>query len=126
MPPTWPLITADTPYRPESIYGCTKVWGEVLAPLLCRHLRHIHALCAYMRSATGRTCLRAWKTPGGFSDWASPRDAVQILDKCLEAPPDLKFALLFLQGDNKWGYRDIEHARKVVGFVPQDAAEDYR
>jgi hypothetical protein len=28
--------------------------------------------------------------------------------------------------ENKWTYRDIEHARAVVGFVPEDRAEDHR
>ena len=125
VPPTWPLITADTPYRPESIYGCTKVWGEVLARYYA-DTYDISMLCVRICGVPPEDLPPSMENPRRFSDWASPRDAVQILDKCLEAPPDLKFALLFLQGDNKWGYRDIEHARKVVGFVPQDAAEDYR
>jgi predicted transposase YbfD/YdcC len=26
----WPAITHESPVRPENLYGCTKVWGEVL------------------------------------------------------------------------------------------------
>jgi len=28
--------------------------------------------------------------------------------------------------DNRWGYRDLEHARAVLGFEPRDQAEDHR
>jgi nucleoside-diphosphate-sugar epimerase len=27
---------------------------------------------------------------------------------------------------NRWGYRDLAHAREVVGHEPRDAAEDHR
>jgi nucleoside-diphosphate-sugar epimerase len=28
---TWPMLTHETPVRPASLYGCSKVWGEALA-----------------------------------------------------------------------------------------------
>lgn len=28
--------------------------------------------------------------------------------------------------DNRWNYRDLDHARAVLGFVPRDSAEKYR
>ena len=28
--------------------------------------------------------------------------------------------------DNKWGYRDIEHFKEVLGFAPEDRVEDFR
>jgi hypothetical protein len=34
--------------------------------------------------------------------------------------------VFFVTSDNAWGYRDIEHARAMVGFVPEDRAEDHR
>ena len=33
---------------------------------------------------------------------------------------------LFVVSDNKWSYRDLSHARTVVGYVPADRAEDHR
>jgi hypothetical protein len=27
---------------------------------------------------------------------------------------------------NRWGYRDLTHAREVLGWEPLDRAEDYR
>jgi hypothetical protein len=27
--------------------------------------------------------------------------------------------------NNKWGYRDLEHPRQVLGYVPQDSADTF-
>ena len=34
--------------------------------------------------------------------------------------------IFYAISNNRWGYRDLEHARQVLGFVPQDAAEEHR
>ena len=34
--------------------------------------------------------------------------------------------VFFAVSDNRWGYRDLEHARAVLGFEPRDRAEDHR
>jgi hypothetical protein len=49
-----------------------------------------------------------------------------ILPSALEAPDSLRFDVFFITSDNKWSYRDIEHARAVLGYVPEDRAEDHR
>jgi nucleoside-diphosphate-sugar epimerase len=43
-----------------------------------------------------------------------------------QAPPTLRFDIFFAVSDNRWGYRDLEHARAVLGFEPRDRAEDHR
>jgi hypothetical protein len=49
-----------------------------------------------------------------------------MVERCLAAPDHLRFDVFFVCSENKWTYRDIEHARAAVGFVPEDRAEDYR
>jgi hypothetical protein len=49
-----------------------------------------------------------------------------MLELCITAPPELKFDIFYAVSNNKWGYRDLEHARAVLGFEPRDRAEDYR
>jgi len=118
----WPLITHTTPTRPSGIYGATKVWGEALA----RHFTDttdLSILCLRIGHVTRSD------RPGStrdFSVWCSQRDIGQMIAKCVTAPADLKFDILFVLSNNQWGYRDLAHARAVVGFVPQDAAEAYR
>ena len=61
-----------------------------------------------------------------YAVWCSHRDAVQSIEKCIEAPLELPFDTFFINSDNKYGYRDLGHARQIVYFVPEDRAEDYR
>jgi len=65
-------------------------------------------------------------SPRHFSVWCSQDDIAQMVEKCIEAPDDLRFDTFFVVSDNKWSYRDISHSHQVVGYQPQDAAEEHR
>ena len=54
----------------------------------------------------------------------SQRDIVQLVERCLNAPDSLRFDVYFGQSNNRYNLVDIEHAREVVGYAPQDRAED--
>ena len=118
----WPLITHETPVRPAGVYGATKVWGEAVA----RHFTDSSDLSI--------VCLRiglvnAVDRPTDsrqFSVWCSQRDISQMVERCILAPPELRYDIFYAVSNNKWGYRDISHARDVVGFEPQGEAEAYR
>jgi hypothetical protein len=49
-----------------------------------------------------------------------------MLQQCIDAFDDLKYDIFLVTSNNKWSYRDISHARDVLGYVPQDSADDYR
>ena len=53
----------------------------------------------------------------------SQRDIAQIIERCINAPDDLHYDIFYGVSDNKYHYVDIEHARKVLGYVPQDSTE---
>ncbi len=113
---------AQSPLRPTGLYAASKVWGEELG----REYASAHGMSVL--------CLRFGRVnpenrpthSREFCVWCSQRDAVQMIEKCLAAPLDLSFDTFFVNSNNKWGYRDLEHARQKVGFVPADRAEDYR
>ena len=121
VPDRWPMITHEM-VRPQGTYGASKVWGEALG----RHFSDAYGLSIL--------CIRfghvvAEDRPLSDSDYSrftSHRDAVDILQKCIEGPAELKFDIFFATSNNKWGYRDFEHARQVLGYVPQDSAETFR
>ena len=48
-----------------------------------------------------------------------------MVRKCVEAPDSVGFDVFYALSNNKRGYRDIQHAKDVIGFEPQDSAEDY-
>ena len=118
----WPMITHETPVRPTGVYGATKVWGEALARQFSDSFE-LSILClriGLVNKEDRPTDSRQ------FSVWCSQGDISQMVERCIEAPPELRFDIFYALSRNKWSYRDISHAREVVGFEPEDEAEAFR
>jgi hypothetical protein len=49
-----------------------------------------------------------------------------VIVACIEAPASVRFDVFFVVSDNRWNYRDLAHARAVLGWTPLDRAEDHR
>ena len=121
VPGEFPKITHEQ-VRPEGVYGAAKVWGEALG----RHFSDAHGLSVLcVRIGAVREANKPINTRE-YSTYLSHRDIVQMLQKCIDAPDGLKYDIFFALSDNKWGYRDLDHPREVIGFVPQDSAEAFR
>src|SRR5437870_7446285 len=119
---TWETMTHQTPTRPDGLYGASKIWGEAIA----RHYSDAYGLSAIcVRIGRVKAEDRPTSTRD-YSVWCSQRDIVRMLELCIAAPLTLRFDVFFAVSDNRWGYRDLEHARAVLGFEPRDRAEDYR
>jgi nucleoside-diphosphate-sugar epimerase len=118
----WRRLTHESPLRPSGLYGASKVWGEALG----RHYADAHGLSV--------VCLRIGRVkaedrptgPRDASVWCSQRDVARMIVACIEAPPTLRFDVFFVVSDNRWNYRDLEHARTVLGWTPLDRAEAHR
>jgi hypothetical protein len=114
-------IDHTQPTRPLNDYACSKVFGEALA--------HMYSY------RWGMSCIIlriGWvveedrpRVPSGRMLWCSQRDCVQLVEHCVIAPEDLRFDIFFAQSDNAYNLVDIQHARDVLGYIPQDRAEDY-
>jgi nucleoside-diphosphate-sugar epimerase len=114
-----PVVTHTSPLRPSGIYGCSKVWGEALA-------RHYADACKMSMLCVRIGRVNAEDRPTAareFSVWCSHRDIAGILAACVDAPLDLRFDIFFATSRNRRGYRDLEHARKVLGWTPRDSAD---
>ena len=118
----WPMLTHESPPRPNGLYGCSKIWGEALArhfadttamSMLCLRIGHVSAEDRPVKARE-------------FSVWCSRRDIAQAVERSLDAPETIRFGVFFITSDNRWSYRDIGHARAVLGYVPEDRAEDHR
>lgn len=115
-----PIVTHESAPRPTGLYPATKVWGEALA----RYYADVHELSSL--------CLRiGWvnaedhpQRPEAGAFWCSQRDIVQLVEKAIEAPDNLRFGIFYGVSNNKWRWVDIDHARQVLGYSPQDSAED--
>ena len=119
VPETWPMITHEDVPRPQGLYGVTKVWGEALG----RHFSDTYGLSVL--------CVRIGAVPADnrqgdsttAANFLSHGDVSSILHACVEAHPMLAYDVFFATSKNRWGYRDLEHARDVLGWEPQDSAE---
>lgn len=121
-PAEWPMIRHDMATRPTGVYGSTKVWGEAIA----RHVADTSPLSVICLRIGYVNAADRPSRPRDFAVWCSQRDIAEAIAGCVDAPDDVHFDIVFATSRNKWGYRDLAHAAEVIGFEPQDAAEDYR
>ena len=119
---SWPILTHLSPVRPQGLYGVSKVWGEALG----RHYSDAHGLSVI--------CVRIGRVHAedrplsarDFSVWCSQRDIVRLLEHAVAAPESVRYDIVFGTSRNRWGYRDLEHPRAVLGWEPLDEAESHR
>ena len=121
-PDTWPMIDVHMPTRPRGVYGATKVWGEAIA----RHYSDRYGMSVI--------CLRigfvnAEDRPTNarqFSVWCSQRDIVDAIERSVEAADPRPFAAVFVNSNNRSGYRDLTETERVLGWRAQDSADTFR
>lgn len=122
VPEEFRLIDETMATRPNSMYGSTKVWGEAIA----RHYADAHGVelvclrIGYVNREDKPVSARH------YSVWTSQRDVVNAIRLALTVDLDDGFDVLFILSNNKWGYRNIGRAVRVLGYQPRDAAEDHR
>ena len=121
VPDDFPKVTHEV-FRPESIYGATKVWGEALGSFYSDE-HGLSVLCARIGSVTKEDRPRRVRD---YSIYLSGADVCQMLRRCIDAPADLRFDVFYATSRNRWGYRDLEHPREVIGYEPQDSADSFR
>ena len=121
VPDSWAMVDHNL-FHPYGLYGVSKMAAEGLA----RHFSDVHGLSVInLRIGTVKPS-GIPEEPYDYSIYLSHRDIVQALVLALNAPGDLKFETFMVTSNNKWGYRDLSHFRKVLGYEPYDSAEDFR
>jgi len=115
------VIGEDVAPRPDSLYGVSKVFGEVLG----RYYADVHGLRV--------VCLRIGAVSrdddpcaGGQPDrmrvlWLSQRDCAELVDCALTA--DVRYAIVYGTSDNPRQLFSLRGAREL-GFRPRDRAPE--
>lgn len=121
VPETWPMVDETWPIRPDGVYGAAKAFGENLGHVYS-DMHGISVLCLRIGAVldTDRPKLRR-QYPG----YLSHRDITHAIERCIEAPEELKFGIFDIISNNRWAWRSIASARRVLGYDPQDSAEAY-
>ena len=106
--------------RPEGLYGVTKVWGEALG----RHFSDAYDMSVIcIRIGTVRRENKPLSTREN-STYLSHQDICQMLQLCIDANMSVGYDVFFAVSNNKWNYRDLSHAKNVIGYEPVDSADD--
>jgi uronate dehydrogenase len=114
--PTTQTIDTAAPYRPDSYYGVSKIFGEQLARLYVDKAR-LEIACLRIG-----VCLPEPKAPRNLWTWLSVPDLVRLVETCLTAPR-LGFAVVYGISDNRRRWWD--NAGSAIDFRPQDDAEQH-
>lgn len=118
---TYRPVAPQLPTRPLNFYSSSKVFGEALAHMYA----YSHGMsCIALRIGwvTGNDQLPQHSS--GRALWCSHRDIVQVIERCINAPESLRFDTFFAQSDNRYNLVDISHTKDVLGYQPQDSAEE--
>jgi len=121
VPAPWPMLTHETPIRSWSLYGAGKVWGEALAYNFSE-TTDLSIICLRFAVVNEEDRPRSREE---VPVWCSQRDTAQMVERCIEAPDTLKFDIFNVVSASRRGFRDISHAKEVVGYEPEDSADDY-
>lgn len=123
--------------QPDSLYGVSKAYGEAVARYYVDH-HGMSAVCLRIGSWTGDDAPMApaqlWD-PSKDDDpeaiarrrryratWLSDRDGIHLVACALETPK--QWFVCYGISNNPRRFWDIEHAKRGIGFTPQDAAPE--
>ena len=65
-------------------------------------------------------------SPRQFATLLTHNDLVQLVDKSIQAPDDLKFGIYYGVSNNRWRFWDISEGERHLGYRPEDDAESRR
>lgn len=138
------LIDHTDPIRPDSYYGTSKAFGEALGRYYVENYEYperFYALrignVSHERDddpyASAESAVADGKYERGSPEyertvarmkaiWQSRRDFAHMVERCL-CGASVPFDIFYGVSDNERRWLDIEHAREVIGYTPQDNAE---
>lgn len=111
-------VEAASPYRPDSFYGLSKCYIELLGRLYADK----HGI-----SSINIRIGNFPKDDRPHSDraahiWISERDMVHLAERCIEADPSIPFLCVYGTSANTDNYYDIGYLKDLIGYHPQDDA----
>ena len=117
----WPLITYRDLPRPDSRYGVGKLFGEACGRWFSdRYGMSVPVIRLGAVLDTDRP-----KLIRHFPGYLSQADAVQIIDKCLAAPPSLRYGIFDAISENRYRWRDTTPAKEVLGWQPTGSSDAF-
>ena len=117
----WPLLNQETPPRPDSPYAVAKLFGEHVGRYFSdRHGMQVIVirLGAVLREDQP-TLIRQ------FPGYLAQADAVQMIDRCLSAPPEIRYGIFDAISENWSRWRDTSAAKDRLGWRPTGSSDRF-
>ncbi len=112
-------ITIEHCLWPNSVYGACKGYMELLGRFYAD--RGVQVLA--VRFGGVREDDQFEPEAGYRSFWLSRRDCERLFQEAVEAEISAGFSVVFAVSANRWRIHDLEPARQLLGWEPEDAAE---
>ena len=109
----------DRDLRPDSLYGVSKAFGESLGSYY-HDQYELSIIC--LRIGWVMTPDDPTFHPAALSLWLSHRDAAQLIQKAVDAPASVGFAIVYGMSRNDLRIWDIEAGERIIGFSPEDGS----
>ena len=119
IPEPAPRVYHTSPPRPGNMYGVAKLSGEAMG----RYYSEAHGISVICIRLGRVTAENEPDSPRNSAVYLSHRDAAQIVWRCVEAPADVSYGIVYGVSDNRTRFRDLEHTTKLVGYLPLDGAD---
>jgi hypothetical protein len=112
---------AHEPPRADCLYGATKVFGEALCSVYS-YQSGMSCIAVRIGAFVPQVKVQRWVVSDRqyLSMGITERDLCQLLHRCLVAPASLRFAVVHGVSDNRYKFMEIDTARFLVGYRPQD------
>jgi nucleoside-diphosphate-sugar epimerase len=115
------LLDYKDPPRPDSFYGVGKLFGENTGRLFSDRYG-MSVICIRLGAVLPSDQPELIRHYPGY---LSQADAVQMVDKCLDAPESVRFDIFDAISENQRRWRDTSHAKEVIGWRPTGSADKY-
>ncbi|AFZ15634.1 NAD-dependent epimerase/dehydratase (plasmid) [Crinalium epipsammum PCC 9333] len=116
-----PQIKPEQPVRPDSLYAVGKAFGEALGQFFVDRY-DLSVVC--LRIGAFKTDPKLYQPNDRLlATWCSARDLAQLVKRSLEHE-NLGFQIFYAISGNTRRYWDISNAQALLGYEPQDNAED--
>jgi NAD+ dependent glucose-6-phosphate dehydrogenase len=119
--------------RPDSLYGVAKAYGEALGRMYMERYG-LCVFCLRIGAVRANDDPTAPTHPNPLIDldaegrrnrlrsvWLSQRDCAELIASCLEVE-DVSWAVVYGVSGNARRFWDLDHARELLGWEPQDSA----
>ncbi len=113
------LLTAQQT-RPCCLYGVSKGFGELMGSFY----HDLYGISFIALRIGGVLCEEGWERrwPSGLAMFLSHRDAAQLLERSIDAPASVGHAVVYGISDNTMKVHELDSARRLLGYRPQDDA----